>query len=78
MRAAIAALRQRGPAKIVVAVPVAPPSTCHELKTQADKVVCAATPLPFYAVGQWYRNFSQTTDEEVQRLLELANQAVTA
>lgn len=78
MRAAVAALRQRAPAVIVVAVPVAPPSTCAELTAEADKVVCAATPLPFYAVGQWYRDFSQTSDEEVRRLLELANQPVTA
>jgi predicted phosphoribosyltransferase len=78
MRAAVLALRHRGPARIVVAVPVAPPSTCEELRAEADVVVCAATPLPFYAVGQWYRDFAQTSDEEVQRLLELANQPVTA
>ncbi|HYY68584.1 MAG TPA: phosphoribosyltransferase [Terriglobales bacterium] len=75
MRAAIAALRQRGPAKVVVAVPVAPPSTCRELQSEADQVVCAVTPMPFYAVGQWYRDFTQTSDEEVRRLLDLANQA---
>jgi putative phosphoribosyl transferase len=76
MRAAIAALRQRQPAKVIVAVPVAPPSTCQELQLEADQVVCAITPLPFYAVGQWYRDFTQTSDEEVRRLLNLANQAV--
>ena len=78
MRAAVAALRQRQPARIVVAVPVAPTSTCEELRAIADKVVCAATPVPFYAVGQWYRDFSQTSEDEVQHLLELANQPVPA
>jgi predicted phosphoribosyltransferase len=78
MRAAVAALRQRAPAKIVVAVPVAPPSTCEELSSEADQVVCAATPLPFYAVGQWYRDFTQTSDKEVRGLLERANQPVAA
>ncbi len=72
MRATVLALRQRGPAKIVVAVPVAPQSTCEELRLYADQVVCAATPVSFYAVGQWYRNFAQITDEEVRRLIERA------
>ena len=70
MLAAVQALRQRGPARIVVAVPVASPDTCELLKAYADEVVCAATPEPFYAVGLWYLNFSQTTDEEVRELLE--------
>jgi predicted phosphoribosyltransferase len=70
MLAAVQALRQQGPARIVVAVPVASPDTCELLKTYADDVLCAATPEPFYAVGLWYRDFSQTTDEEVRELLE--------
>lgn len=70
IRAAIAALRQQGPIEIVVAVPVAPPSTCEILRSEADQVVCVATPEPFYAVGQWYRVFDQTTDDEVRALYE--------
>ena len=69
MRAAAAALRQRGPARLVVAVPVASPQVCAEFQTEADQVVCAFTPEPFYAVGLWYEDFSQTTDEEVRDLL---------
>jgi predicted phosphoribosyltransferase len=69
MQAAIKALRQREPARIVVAVPIASPETCEELKTQVDDVICAITPDPFYAVGLWYADFSQTTDEEVRDLL---------
>jgi putative phosphoribosyl transferase len=72
MRAAVAALRQQGPARIVVAVPVGAPETCAELQHEADEVVCAETPEPFYAVGAWYKNFSQTTDEEVRELLARA------
>lgn len=70
MLAAVRALRQQGPARIVVAVPVASPDTCKLLKAHVDEVVCAATPEPFYAVGLWYRDFSQTTDEEVRELLQ--------
>jgi putative phosphoribosyl transferase len=72
MRAAVAALRQRHPERIVVAVPVAARSTCEELKEEVDDVVCAITPTPFYGVGQWYENFSQTSDEEVKELLDRA------
>ena len=72
MRAAIAALREQGPAEIVVAVPTAAASTCDELRSEVDEVVCAITPEPFYAVGLWYRDFSQTTDDEVRELLERA------
>ncbi|SRR5579875_1964315 len=72
MRAAVAALRQQGPARIVVAVPVGAPETCAELQHEADEAVCAQTPQPFYAVGAWYDNFSQTTDEEVRELLARA------
>ena len=69
MRAAIAALRARGPSAIVVAVPVAPRETIAALAAEADEVVCVATPDPFRAVGVWYRRFDQCSDEEVRRLL---------
>jgi putative phosphoribosyl transferase len=72
MQAAVLALKQAQPARIVVAVPVAPPDTCEGLRSVADSVVCAMTPEPFQAVGRWYENFDQTTDDEVQELLELA------
>jgi erythromycin esterase-like protein len=69
MYAAIEALRQQNPARIVVAVPTASPETCEEMEIKADEVICAITPEPFHAVGRWYRDFSQTTDEEVGVLL---------
>src|SRR3954463_5368140 len=66
MRAAVKALRQRGAAKIVVAVPVGPPETCKEFEDVADEVVCASAPEYFQAVGQYYEDFSQTSDDEVR------------
>ncbi len=72
MRAAAAALRQQGAAKILVAVPVAARATCDQLRDEGHDVVCATTPEPFFAVGQWYKDFSQTSDEEVRELLERA------
>jgi predicted phosphoribosyltransferase len=72
MHAAIAALRQQEPARIVVAVPTAAPETCNALRAEVDDVVCAITPEPFHAVGLWYEDFSQTTDEEVRELLACA------
>jgi putative phosphoribosyl transferase len=69
MRAAALALRNKQPAQIVVAVPVGAPSTCAEFESEVDKVVCAVTPEPFWGVGQWYRDFSPTSDEEVRDLL---------
>ena len=69
MHAAIAALRQLHPARIVVAVPTASPETCEEMRAEVDDVICATTPEPFQAVGRWYQDFAQTTDEEVQDLL---------
>jgi putative phosphoribosyl transferase len=72
MRAAVAALRQERPARIIVAVPTAPRETCEELRAIVDEMVCLVTPEPFYAVGLWYEDFSQTTDEEVRELLERA------
>jgi predicted phosphoribosyltransferase len=73
MRAAVAALRRQGPARIIVAVPVAAPSTCEDFETIADEMICAETPEPFYAVGMWYRDFSQTSDAEVHDLLDRAD-----
>jgi putative phosphoribosyl transferase len=70
MRAAIAALRQQRPNRIVVAVPTASPVTCDEFRDEVDDIVCLITPEPFFAVGLWYENFSQTTDDEVRSLLE--------
>jgi erythromycin esterase-like protein/predicted phosphoribosyltransferase len=72
MRAAVQALRQLGPARIVVAVPAAPESACQELTVMADEVVCATTPSPFFAVGASYWDFTQVTDEEVRDLLRAA------
>src|SRR5213596_2420047 len=74
MRAAVKALRERGAAKIVVAVPVGPPDTCRELAQEADEVVCASEPEFFQAVGQYYEDFSQTSDDEVRDLLARAAQ----
>jgi putative phosphoribosyl transferase len=72
MLAGVAALRQRLPARIVVAVPVASARAVERLRTEADEVVCLAVPEPFLAVGQWYREFGQTDDEEVKALLAQA------
>jgi len=72
MRAAVKALRQRGVAKIVVAVPVGPPDTCREFEDQADETICASAPEFFQAVGQYYEDFSQTSDDEVRDLLARA------
>lgn len=73
MQAAIAALKNQA-SRLVVAVPVAAQQTCDELRPIVDELICATTPEPFYGVGQWYGNFSQTTDEEVQHLLQKAQQ----
>jgi predicted phosphoribosyltransferase len=72
MRAAATALRQPGPARLVVGVPTAAPQTCDSFRDEVDEIVCAITPDPFYAVGLWYQDFSQTTDEEVRELLARA------
>jgi putative phosphoribosyl transferase len=69
MRAAVAAVRQHRPGKVVVAVPVAAASTCREFERVADEIVCLVSSEMFYAVGQWYEDFSQTTDDEVRELL---------
>ncbi len=73
MHAAVAALKQLGPASIIIAVPTAAPSTCDEFANEVDEIVCLIRPEPFIAVGYWYRQFSQTSDEEVRSLLEKAN-----
>lgn len=72
MRAAVMALREQHPAQIVVAVPISAPETCDQLKETVDDILCAMTPQPFQSVGVWYENFSQTTDQEVRRLLNQA------
>lgn len=78
MRAAVRALRLLGPARVVVGVPVACPDTCRELAREVDEIVCATAPQPFSSVGRGYRDFEQTTDEEVQELLALSEQPGTA
>src|SRR5881394_3636817 len=72
MRAAATALRQQQPARIVVAVPVSAPQTCDEYRMGVDEIICAITPEPFHAVGMWYADFTQTTDDEVRELLKKA------
>ena len=74
MRAAVAALRQRGVARIVVAVPVGAPETCREFEDEVDETVCSIMPKYFQAVGECYEDFSQTSDEEVRELLARAVQ----
>jgi len=69
MRAAVAALRERGVAKLMVAVPVGSPETCAELRAEVDEVICLSAPADFRAVGQFYEDFTQTTDQEVRELL---------
>jgi predicted phosphoribosyltransferase len=69
MRAAVSALKQEHPKAVVIAVPVAAAQTCQELREEVDAVVCLYTPPDFDAVGRWYEDFSQTTDEEVRNLL---------
>lgn len=75
MRAAIAAVRELEPSRVIVAVPVGAAETCEKFASQADEVVCLQTPEPFYSVGGWYDNFSQTDDAEVCELLRVARQS---
>lgn len=77
MKAAVQAVRAHAPARIVVAVPVGAPDTCGQFADIADEIICARTPEPFSAVGQWYRDFSQTTDEEVRGLLHESAEPAT-
>jgi putative phosphoribosyl transferase len=72
MRAAIMALRQQAPERIIVGVPVASPEVCEQFRAEVEDIVCVSTPDPFYAVGYWYQDFSQTTDDEVRELLRQA------
>ena len=78
MRAAAEALRQLEPARVIVAVPVAAPETCDEFREHVDEIVCLLTPDPFHAVGVWYEDFRQTSDEEVRELLDEARQHVVS
>jgi putative phosphoribosyl transferase len=75
MRAAVRAVRALGPRRLVIAVPLAAPTTCAELADEVDEMICLRTPDPFDAVGRWYRDFAQTSDDEVQRLLRQAEAA---
>jgi putative phosphoribosyl transferase len=72
MRAAVDALKTKNPDKIIVAVPTAAPNTCEFFRGEVDEVICVATPEPFYGVGTWYEDFSQTSDKEVCKLLDEA------
>jgi putative phosphoribosyl transferase len=74
MRVALRALKQYKPAKIIVAAPTSAPDTYKQLRLEADETICLATPEPYIAVGEWYEDFSQTSDEDVNVLLELLNQ----
>ena len=78
MRAAVLAIRQQRPAHLVVAVPVGAAETCAQLRTEADEVICAATPAPFRAVGLWYDDFPQADDDEVHELLDEARREYAA
>lgn len=78
MRAAVQALRRLGPRRIVVAVPAAAPQTCEQLRPEVDELVCAITPEPFFAVGMWYQDFSETSDDEVRELLQRSRHEVGA
>lgn len=77
LKAALKLLRRRGAKSVTVAVPVGPPDTIHELEKLADRVVCLHTPAMFYAIGQFYEDFSQTNDEEVTELLRRSREAAT-
>ncbi len=74
MRAAVEALKEQEPAEIIVAVPTAPPETCAEFEGEVEAVHCLTTPTPFFGVGGAYRDFSQTTDQEVRELLAQARE----
>lgn len=76
MKAAVEAVRAHAPARIVIAVPVGAPETCRELTEVANEVVCAWAPAGFGAVGQWYRDFSETSDQEVRDLLQAASRTI--
>ncbi|MHB1862797.1 MAG: phosphoribosyltransferase [Gemmatimonadaceae bacterium] len=75
MLAAVAAVRTRHPSRVIVATPVASMEACDAVRREADDCVCVSVPDPFYGVGLWYLDFTQTTDEEVQRVLATARAA---
>lgn len=77
MLAAVLALRRRALSRLIVAIPVASVSTCEEFKHEVDEIVCAATPEPFFAVGQWYKEFPQTSDKIVRELLDRATKPLS-
>jgi putative phosphoribosyl transferase len=76
MLAAVRAMRHQGATRIVVAVPVGPPSTCDRIRRDADEVVCLSSPEPFDAVGAWYEDFTQVSDRDVQDALSATNSAI--
>ena len=78
MRAAVLALRKQNPEKIIIAVPTAAPNICADFRARVDEIVCGMTPSPFNAVGMWYEDFSQTSDEEVKHLLKESHVADTS
>ncbi len=78
MRAAVQAARKLGATRVVVAVPIGARETCEEFRAEADETVCAYTPEPFHAVGQWYADFSETTDDEVHALLDRIRHAAAS
>jgi putative phosphoribosyl transferase len=78
MRAAVKALKEHDPDKIVVAVPTAPPETCREIEDLVDEVVCLMTPRPFFGVGAWYDEFPQTSHEEVREYLQKAKEVAVS
>lgn len=78
MRAAVSALREHNPEKIVMAVPAGPPETCAEFEEMVDESICLTTPRPFLGVGGAYQDFSQTTNEEVRGFLERADEYAAA
>jgi putative phosphoribosyl transferase len=78
MHAAVTALKQQDPERIVVAVPVASSEACDEFKSEVDEVICLRTPASFYAVGLWYETFPQLTDEEVRQFLGKADESLTS
>ena len=73
MKVAVRALKRKEPSKLVIAVPLGAASTCSELKNEADELICLMTAEPFFAVGSWYENFEQTTDQQVRELLQKAH-----
>lgn len=78
MKAALLAVRKEQPARVIVAIPVAPAQSLAKIAESADEIICLQTPDPFYAVGTWYEHFAQTSDEEVIRLLNAATAAAAA